>query len=1206
MIVKRCIIKPKNITLLFLTIIIFISFLSSAALTLNAEPAESSGRSNTDETWIGVLSDPHIDQIDSAGSKLKEKKLRNALLYLKEFSGDSLDAVAFAGDIANNGLDVELAAFKSIIIDTVSDIPVISAMGNHDFYRWGWGMAVDTDYKRDVAQNSFEQYTGSSAEQEIVANGIHILTVSPDNERNDYRSREEFLREKITAANEEDSDKPIIIVAHKPVFNTIMTSGTPEYPDDDLFADWSDSFVEFMNNYPQIIYISGHAHDNIGSSEAIFQQNFTSIHAGICTGDPMTGLMLSVSDSNVVTVYRINFTRKSCFEPSWVIDIPAVKSDPSNYKYRTENFTEHVSVTVGEDDTHAYINWENSTPYEGIVQIGKKSDYINGALENFEEFTCRSYMTQDYKYANHAYVSGLEPGADYVYRVGNSNGFGEYYNLSPKDSSSGFSALVIGDPEITSSADILKLSDGLANAADLYSDTSMIICTGDVARHSSNASLFDRIYDTDLIHSLPWAFVAGERDLNSEIYSERFLFPNTYISTQIKSVGESTSDYWFVRGNALFMCINSNNTNASAHRNFMQHAMLDAGEQIKWKIVVMHHSIFGSSEDASGEDILLLRNSLAPIFSDLGVDLVLSGHDHTYTRSYMMDGLEPQATRYVQSSVTDPADGQVLYVALNSSTSSKYSALAAKRGDYCAVALQNNQPAVTNLSVTDTELSVNTYSSANMTELDSFTIRKTDTAQTDNVKPYIFIDSPDTIPLGSEFSLLDNVSAIDNADGNITDKISVIGTCDTNTAGIYTVTYTAADRAGNTARLDRKITVKEIITGFYYGFDINSASMSDEEGSRVTASYSASSGCSFKRDTDLLRNILSVSSGSELNIKNVDIANLDKGFTIEMYLYIPYTINSANIFSIDDMNINLTLLRNSTKFGVGVNVFSNAEISYWKRLDQNGWTHVVCTVENGRQALYMNGEKIASGNYEDLRVLSGRDSTIKIGGRYYGSGNILYSCFRIYGGFTDDEGANELYQECIKNSAYTYLGKYRDLNPEAWYMDYIYDTVKKGYFSGVNDNMFLPDIPMSRAMFVTVLSRIAGVDLKEYSGNEPRFDDVLPDQWFYNAVVWASENDIVNGISTNVFDPDGNITREQMCAMIVRYADKFGIDISGDRGELPFSDKLSIGEWAQNAVRRCYFSGLVSGMTEDLFVPSGNATRAQVSAIISRLSDKIH
>ena len=181
---------------------------------------------------------------------------------------------------------------------------------------------------------------------------------------------------------------------------------------------------------------------------------------------------------------------------------------------------------------------------------------------------------------------------------------------------------------------------------------------------------------------------------------------------------------------------------------------------------------------------------------------------------------------------------------------------------------------------------------------------------------------------------------------------------------------------------------------------------------------------------------------------------------------------------------------------------------------------------------------------------------------------------------------------------------FNDVSTSAWYYDAVNYAVSMGLMNGVGNNNFAPDSPMTRAMLVTVLWRYEG------SPTEGRniFSDVPGGQWYTDAVAWAAANSIVGGVGNGKFNPNGNITREQLATILYRYAEKKGFDTSKRDNLSLFSDKDKVSNYAKDAIRWAVAEGLISGNVingKTLLDPQGNATRAQVATILMRFIQNI-
>jgi len=178
--------------------------------------------------------------------------------------------------------------------------------------------------------------------------------------------------------------------------------------------------------------------------------------------------------------------------------------------------------------------------------------------------------------------------------------------------------------------------------------------------------------------------------------------------------------------------------------------------------------------------------------------------------------------------------------------------------------------------------------------------------------------------------------------------------------------------------------------------------------------------------------------------------------------------------------------------------------------------------------------------------------------------------------------------------------KFNDVAKTAWYYDAVNYAVQNGLMNGVGGGNFAPDSPMTRAMLVTVLWRYEGSPEE----GKNTFTDVPNGEWYTKAVAWAAANGIVSGVGNGKFDPNGNITREQMAAILFRYADKKGFDTS-KRGDLSgFPDRAKVSGYATDAIAWTVAEKIIGG-SDGKLLPQGNATRAQVSTILMRFIEGI-
>lgn len=177
---------------------------------------------------------------------------------------------------------------------------------------------------------------------------------------------------------------------------------------------------------------------------------------------------------------------------------------------------------------------------------------------------------------------------------------------------------------------------------------------------------------------------------------------------------------------------------------------------------------------------------------------------------------------------------------------------------------------------------------------------------------------------------------------------------------------------------------------------------------------------------------------------------------------------------------------------------------------------------------------------------------------------------------------------------------FRDVRVSDWFYSGVKFAYQHGLFQGTAADMFSPDEPMTRAMLVTVLWRMDG---KPSAAGGSSFTDVPRGQWYTEAVAWAAENGVVNGVGGGKFEPDGNVTREQIATILYRYAGLRGVPTGGRADLGSFPDGGAVSGWAYDALSWANAAGLIAGTREggvDYLAPQQNATRAQVAVILMR------
>ena len=450
-----------------------------------------------------------------------------------------------------------------------------------------------------------------------------------------------------------------------------------------------------------------------------------------------------------------------------------------------------ITFAPGADSTKLNFNWySNLDSPNSVVQVAKKAD-MTGAEFPTEKATVFNGTVSSAVtgfYSNKVTVTDLQESTQYVYRVGDGNdtNWSPVYNYTTQDPDN-YSFLAVGDPQIGSSgsdaADTNGWKDTMSKAFSQYPDVSFLLSLGDQIESNSNENEYNGFFAPPELRSLPVAPLVGNHDNGAPNYNYHFNLPN--LSSQYGKTTNSSSDYYFTYGQSLFMVLNTNNTNAAEHEAFIDETIA-ANSNATWKVVMFHQDIYGSGGHAFETGIQDLKRKLFPIFDQHDIDLVLTGHDHSYTRTYQMFNDQPLKG---QNSIG------TLYMTLNSGSGSKYYDLQSLPETYAAVRDQLKKPTFSKFDVTANTLTVSTYRTDTMVMTDTYTIAKEAQESLDLAG----------VTAAADGSTLDAANSSASIALSVTAKDSTGATVDLN--GVY-VLYKTADPDILSVATDGKITVK--------------------------------------------------------------------------------------------------------------------------------------------------------------------------------------------------------------------------------------------------------------------------------------------------------------------------------------------------------------------------------------------------------------
>ena len=505
-------------------------------------------------------------------------------------------------------------------------------------------------------------------------------------------------------------------------------------------------------------------------------------------------MVMSACPSVYAATEHYNDSSKTGDAESW-------QAYKDNWETLSSDYTQ-VSITPGQDETELNFAWySEKTDSEGtpVVHFGTDQE----ALETFEGTVgdVDTSLTGDKAYEyNHVTVTGIQPSTTYYYTVERNGEQSEVVEYTTQSLDS-VKILYVGDPQIGASVgqpqdggelaaesgagNTAALNDGFAWDRTLDAavaenpDLSFVISAGDQVNKTGQPKEeeYAGYLSADALKTLPVATTIGNHDSLNPDYTYHFNNPN---ATEYGTT-EAGGDYYYSYGDGLFIVLNTNNYNVAEHKQAIEEAIA-AYPDAAWRVVTIHQDIYGSGLDHSDTDGMILRTQLTPVFDEADIDVVLQGHDHTYSRSKLLYGdgqthssyefrLNEEGTDYdwdhaynvetdeqiplypedgdeegaaakdaftqdnmcytiedvEGNTVTDPQG--ILYMTANSASGSKYYELTATQQDYIAARSQNWLPSFSVITMDSDSFQIDTYQitdDGTVEQIDeTFTIEKT-------------------------------------------------------------------------------------------------------------------------------------------------------------------------------------------------------------------------------------------------------------------------------------------------------------------------------------------------------------------------------------------------------------------------------------------------------------------------------------------------
>ncbi|GAA2214122.1 hypothetical protein GCM10009850_095860 [Nonomuraea monospora] len=344
-----------------------------------------------------------------------------------------------------------------------------------------------------------------------------------------------------------------------------------------------------------------------------------------------------------------------------------------------------IILGVGADESQRAVSWYSSTDTPQLVQVVPTAKLKHGQFDKHATTFAATLTanTVNGGYNAHATIDGLKKKTAYSYRVGHEGAWSATYSFETQDFTGDFDFLFFGDPQIGASGDVAKDGAGWADTLNVAlaanPDAALLVSGGDQVESANNETQWNAFLGSDKLRQYPWAATIGNHDVGGKAYEQHFWTPNTDRSTAYYNGDAATrsgGDYWYEYNDVLFIDLNSNAYASgadAAHIDYVTKVIDEHGDDAKYTVLVYHHSIYSPASHANDSDNIQRRKDFPAAFSNLGVDLVLQGHDHAYTRSYLIkNGQKANAAEKPGAAQVTQGPGGVVYVTANSASGSKY------------------------------------------------------------------------------------------------------------------------------------------------------------------------------------------------------------------------------------------------------------------------------------------------------------------------------------------------------------------------------------------------------------------------------------------------------------------------------------------------------------------------------------------------------
>ncbi len=380
-----------------------------------------------------------------------------------------------------------------------------------------------------------------------------------------------------------------------------------------------------------------------------------------------------------------------------------------------------VILFPGSNNSEMNVSWYSASESVPKVLLSEGS----GLKDDAKEISGYSVKTYNGDYSNKVTITGLEAGKTYSYKCISSGFESNVYSFETDADENNFSAIYMTDIHVSGNEqDMATLThksenfNNILNEAVEKHNPSILLSAGDQATGGLEIE-YKGFSSAVALKSIPVATTIGNHDCGGIDYKSFTNLPNENENSMVSSyIGE---DYWFVKGDVLFLVVDSNCSSGADHRNFIK-AAIEKNPNAKWKVMMAHHDLYSGRIPNRESENKFLRMLWAPIADEFGIDLVLLGHSHYYTVSNVLYNNETVAE--YSEKMTDAAG--TIYMVSGSINSPRYDETISLNDEWIGFATTPDERVIYNvLDFTEDSITVSSYYHGENEAFNSFSLNKT-------------------------------------------------------------------------------------------------------------------------------------------------------------------------------------------------------------------------------------------------------------------------------------------------------------------------------------------------------------------------------------------------------------------------------------------------------------------------------------------------